>query len=145
VPRLDAARLELWRDLSRFVSESRLELDRRLTAEANVSLSEFDVLALLDRTGGRCRLADVATEIGLTRSATTRVIDRLDAAGLVHRDLVSVDGRGVDAVLTAKGGRFFRRVRPLYRRAVHGLITEPLTATDLSALQRVVMKWRPGD
>jgi DNA-binding MarR family transcriptional regulator len=144
MPRLDASRIELWRDLSRVVVDTRLELDRRLSAETGLSLVAFDALSLMESGGGRARLAELARHVGLTRPATTRLIDRLDSAGMVTRELTDGDGRGVEAVLTRKGAVTQRRVRLLYRRTLQELVGQHLSATDVIAMQRVLSKWTIG-
>jgi DNA-binding MarR family transcriptional regulator len=143
MPRLDASRIELWRDLSRVVADTRLELDRRLEAETGLSLVGFDALAFMENSGGRVRLADLARHVGLTRPATTRLVDRLDSAGMVTRELIEGDGRGVEAVLTRKGAVTQRRVRLVYRRALQELVGQHLSVTDVLAVQRVLSKWTP--
>jgi len=51
----------------------------------------------------RLRMAELADAVLLSRSGVTRLVDRLEIAGMVTRERFESDGRGVVAVLTTKG------------------------------------------
>ncbi len=60
MPRLDAARVQAWRDMQSIVSEIERRIDDDLRAEWAVPLGWFDVLATLRQLDGRARPQDVA-------------------------------------------------------------------------------------
>lgn len=73
-------------------------------AEHNLSLIEFEVLVRLARSGDRhVRMTHLAGQVSLTTSGLTRVVDRLERAGLVCRRACPEDRRGAWAVLTDAG------------------------------------------
>lgn len=79
-------------------------LEAELLAEQRLSLVSYDVLVQLAEAPGRqLRMAELADRVLLSRSGVTRLVDRLERAGLVARQRVTGDGRGVIAELTAAG------------------------------------------
>lgn len=79
-------------------------LEAELLAEQRLSLVSYDVLVqLAEAPKRRLRMAELADRVLLSRSGVTRLVDRLERAGLVTRQRVSGDGRGVIAELTHAG------------------------------------------
>jgi DNA-binding MarR family transcriptional regulator len=73
-------------------------------APYGLSLVEFEVLLRLGRSPGRLlRMNQLAGQVALTTSGLTRVVDRLERAGLVCRQACPEDRRGLWAVLTEPG------------------------------------------
>lgn len=138
--RLDAQRLALWRSYRHVAASIDAEIARELDTAGEHELVVFEVLALLDASGGRMRMQEISEALVIKRSTFTRLIDRMDAKGLVARELTTDDGRGVVAVLTNKGQRAFLRARPTYRRSVQQLFARHLTDTDVNALVRILHK-----
>ena len=59
------------------------ELSAQLVAEHGLTLNEYEVLVLLARAPERAmRRVDLAHEVRLSPSGVTRLLDRLEAAGL---------------------------------------------------------------
>jgi DNA-binding MarR family transcriptional regulator len=67
-------------------------------------------------------MSDLASTLGLAESTTTRLVDRLEAAGLVRRGTSASDRRCVVAGLTSEG----RRVAEQVRRERREFLTEIL-------------------
>lgn len=88
-------------------------LSRRLrptSAAGALTATEIDVLVAAERRGP-IRLSDLAAFAGLNPTMLSRLVPRLEAAGLVRR-LVSPDDRRVTRLeTTAKGSRLLARVR----------------------------------
>lgn len=75
-----------------------------LIAKAGFPLTWLDVLAqLYDAPDNRLRMQELEERSLFTRSGLTRLIDRIEAGGLVRREPVPGDRRGVAVVLTAEG------------------------------------------
>jgi DNA-binding MarR family transcriptional regulator len=69
-------------------------------------------------------MSDLAGSLGLAESTTTRLVDRLETAGLVRRGTSPSDRRCVVAGLTSEG----RRVAEHVRRERREFLTEILKA-----------------
>ena len=79
-------------------------LDTMLQTRHRISHGEFEVLLRLSwASEGRMRLRDLADASVLTRSGMSRLVDRLEQAGLVGRETAAEDARGAYAVLTPAG------------------------------------------
>jgi DNA-binding MarR family transcriptional regulator len=110
------------------------------TAEADMieqdgfPLTWFDVLSRLsDADAAGLRMQELEERSLLTRSGLTRLVDRIEAAGLVRREPVAGDRRGVRVVLTPEGRRqyaaaFARHLVVLEREFGRRLTPEQHTA-----------------
>jgi len=100
----------LWNDAWRGVlfATSRVlrvaELD--LIARAGFPLTWLDILAqLYDAGDDGLRMQELQERSLFTRSGLTRLVDRMEEGGLVRREAVLGDRRGVRVVLTSEGRR----------------------------------------
>jgi len=120
VPRLDAARLEAWRELQSVVTELTRKIDEDLRHEWAVPLGWFDVLASLRALGGRARPQDVAARMRIPSSSLSRRFDRLEEEGWIarHRRIDPDDHRAVEIELTPRGRTLWREMNVTYRRSV---------------------------
>ncbi|MCX7791660.1 MAG: MarR family transcriptional regulator [Chloroflexaceae bacterium] len=76
--------------------------DRRVLQKVNLSPLEFSVLQRLDTAQGR-RLTDIGAELLCVKSTITRLVDRLEAHGLVRRTPDPDDRRAQRLLLTPRG------------------------------------------
>ncbi|GAA3871262.1 MarR family transcriptional regulator [Saccharothrix violaceirubra] len=96
--------LGVWRSFLRAHARLTRVLEAELIAEQRLSLAAYDVLVqLAEAPRHRLRMTELADAVLLSRSGVTRLVDRLERAGLVLRERADGDGRGVVAVLTAQG------------------------------------------
>lgn len=138
--RLDANRLAAWRGLQATVAEVERAIDDELRAEWDISLGWFDVLASLQRAGGRARPLNVAADLRLPPSSVSRRLDRLEEEGWVarHRGIDAADFRAVEIELTRTGRRLWREMNVSYRRAVQSCFALPLDDNSIAALHEVI-------
>lgn len=114
----------------------------RLTAKIGEVLAghdlsnvDFDVMQQLACSPGRAlRMTALAGQVHLSTSGITRVVDRLDRAGLVTRQACVGDRRVWNAVLTNKGERRVRALRPEVQAAVDRWFTGQLEPAQLDAV-----------
>lgn len=115
----DDLRLAAWRGLLNVHALAIGAIDRELAAAGLVPLAWYDVLvALWETPGHRLRLHELAERVVLSRSGLTRLVDRLEAAGLLRREPCVEDRRGAYAALTAKGEQTLRDTWPTYGRGI---------------------------
>ena len=80
-----------------------------LQEHSRITHVEFEVLLRLSwEESHHLRIQDLAARSILTRSGVSRVVERLEKAGLVRREGASEDRRGACAVLTEAGAERFR-------------------------------------
>jgi len=105
------------------------EVEARLAAAGLPPLAWYDALWALERAEGqRLRLSEFERWMVISRSNITRLVDRLQDAGLVERERSAEDGRGAYAVLTAEGRRVRRRMWTVYGPAIDERFAAPLGA-----------------
>jgi len=99
-----ATELDSWRSFLRAHARLVRVLETELVAEHPITLGAYDVLVqLAEAPQRRLRMAELADAVLLSRSGVTRLVDRLEVAGMVTRERFDGDGRGVVAVITTKG------------------------------------------
>src|SRR5215213_7979325 len=116
---LDPAELGAWRGLLRVHSALVKALDAELIAIHGLPLTSYEVLINLQAAPGRRRrMAELAESVLLSRSGTTRLVDRLERDGLLERDTCDSDGRGCFAVLTDRGEELLSQARATHLEGV---------------------------
>jgi DNA-binding MarR family transcriptional regulator len=124
------------------VVHSRLtqELDSDLMAAHGLSLTSYEVLLHLhDKPDGALRMSDLAEGVLLSRSGLTRLVDRLERAGLVRREACPGDARGLLAVITEDGRKAFDDARKTHLAGVRRLFLEHFTDDELTTFGQL---WR---
>lgn len=95
------------------------KIEERFSAAGMPPFGWYDVLWGLERAGDqRLRMHELAEKTVITRSNLTRLVDRLEVAGLVRRERAAEDRRGAFAVLTAEGRAMRRKMWPVYAAAI---------------------------
>ena len=91
------------------------QLDTELIAAHGLSLSAFEVLWRVDAADhGRLRMTDLAELVLLSPSGLSRLVDRLEADGMIKRVACPEDGRAINATITEIG-----RARLVQARTTH--------------------------
>jgi DNA-binding MarR family transcriptional regulator len=117
------------------------EIERRLAQAGFPSLAWYDVLWTLEQAPGeRMRMHELADQVLLTRSNLTRLVDRLEAAGLLAREPDPDDRRGSFAVLGAAGKALRKKMWPTYSAAIGELYDGHLTADEQRLLGKALRK-----
>lgn len=117
------------------------QVEARLAVAELPQLAWYDVLWALERAGeGRMRLAGLAEKVVLSRSNMTRLIDRLEEAGLVRRERSAEDRRGAFAALTPAGAAMRARMWPVYQQAIGELFERHLEAGEAEKMQAALRR-----
>ena len=132
-------RLETWRTFLHAHAQVRRLLERELQAEESMGLAEYEVLLMLAYTEGhRLRMGDLADRLSLSRSGATRLVDRLEAGGLVGRGSCETDRRGSWAMLTGDGLDQLRSASPTHLRGVAEHFLDRIPFAELESLRRTL-------
>ena len=116
---LDESRLAAWRTFITAHAAVIGRIERAMAAAGVIPLTWYDVLIeLYEAPERRLRLHELADAVVLSRSGLTRLIDRLEAAGLLRREVATTDRRGAFAVLTDAGIVAMRAAWPVYARGI---------------------------
>lgn len=148
--RLDDRQLAAWRA---FINAHASVIDRiegDLAGAGQLPLTSYDVLvALAEAPAQRLRMTELARRVVvLSRSGVTRLVDRLEAEGLLRRERTSEDRRGAYAVITPEGLAALDRARPVYARGILRYFARYLSEEEIrtltAALERVDAAARNG-
>ena len=126
---------DAWRNVITAFTRVNAVLAREMQAETPISLEWYAILLILaqaDETS--MRPSDLAEQIGLSRSATTRLIDRLERSGLVERRACGSDRRGTDVMLTPQGYEVFKDAGRVHLRGIDEHVGSHLTDDELAQL-----------
>ena len=145
--RLSEEEMEAWQALLHAHEQITRRLDAELREEHGLSLSEYDVLLRLARAPEGLRMAELAARIMFSPSGLTRVVDRLEAEGLVSRRRDAGDARVVLAQLTTKGRERLRAAARTHLRGIRQHFTGRLSQVQLrnvaAALQVITGPHQP--
>ena len=115
-------------------------LDAELERDAGIPLRWYDILVHLEETPDGLRMNKLAERILYSKSGFTRVVDRMEEAGLVRRVRPENDRRSILVVLTDEGRDMLERARYHHRLALEQHFTRHLTDADIKALTRAFEK-----
>ncbi|MDP9438332.1 MAG: MarR family transcriptional regulator [Actinomycetota bacterium] len=146
--RVDEGRVTAWRALITANALVLEKIERALAGAGLPPLGWYDVLLELSGApGGRLRMHELAHAVVLSRSGLTRLVDRLEGAGLLRREPDPADRRGSYAAITDEGGATLRRMWPVYAAGIAEHFGRHLTDEEArviaSALGRVADAARP--
>ena len=113
----DTALVEQWRGVAQCHARVSGALDKALERDHGIGLSEFEVLerlATCECDDGK-RMQELAEAVCLSQSALSRLIGRLETAGLVCRAMCTADRRGIYAHITDDGRTRYAAARPTHR------------------------------
>ncbi|MCS6886124.1 MAG: MarR family transcriptional regulator [Acidobacteriota bacterium] len=103
------------------------------------TLSQFDVLAQLERHPEGVTFSELSKELLVTAGNLTGVVDRLEKSGLVVRSSVPTDRRSVLLRLTEKGDTLAKRLIARHRRDLK-FVFSVLTEEELVQLRNLLDK-----
>jgi DNA-binding MarR family transcriptional regulator len=118
-PRVTDEQLATWRAFLRAHSQMLRRIGRDLEDAKLPPLTWYDVLAALrDAPERRLRQVEIAERVLLSHSGLSRLIDRMQARGLVKRTICDSDRRAFHVTLTVDGQRMLERMWPVYARGI---------------------------
>lgn len=132
---------ETWRAVITAFTRVNGVLAQEMDAETDVSLDWYSILLMLSQAEMEAmRPSDLADHLSLSRSATTRLIDRMERGGLVERRSCGTDRRGTFVALTEQGEKVFRQAGRVHLRGIDQHVGSHLTAGEMADLKRILTK-----
>jgi len=121
----------------RYISASRSlfqALDRRLRDESGLSLTDFELLAAIQRSRD-VRMRDLAELVSFSPSRLTHVVRRMAARGWVDVSATPGDKRSKTLRLTRAGKGVLDDAWPAHARAIRDLFLDQLAEQDREAFE----------
>lgn len=120
-------------------------VDDELQSARGLSLRWYDVLVTLEEASehnepGGLRMNELAASILSSKSGLTRVVDRMEDAGLVRRERPPEDRRVVRVVITPRGIETLQAAREVHHVSIHRHFTEHLSERELTGLANALEK-----
>jgi DNA-binding MarR family transcriptional regulator len=115
-------------------------LDAELEQVVGIPQRWYDVLVHLEESPQGIPMNELAERILYSKSGFTRVVDRMEEAGLVRRARLENDRRTILIVLTGNGTETLTRARRHHRDGIQRHFSQHLTDTDVKALTRALEK-----
>lgn len=124
---------DLWLSFVRAHRSILKEIERRLAAEKLPPYAWYDVLWGLE-TGpeGTRRMHELADRLAIERYNLTRLVDRLEAQGLVQRSRSAEDGRAAFASITEQGRDLRKQMWQVYQSTVQELFLSAFSEQEQS-------------
>ncbi|MGJ6963228.1 MarR family winged helix-turn-helix transcriptional regulator [Streptosporangium sp. G11] len=132
-----------WAAIFRFNGMTNAHLDSVLRSRAGMTLAEHELLAVLQRHGGRARMGELARDLMLSKSGVTRLVAKLEEPGdWVRRVMSAQDRRATWAELTPAGEKALEAAKPVFDAAVSEIFADALPDRELeritAALEHVI-------
>jgi DNA-binding MarR family transcriptional regulator len=119
VAKISEDQLAAWRAFLRAHSTMLRRIGRDLEEAGLPPLAWYDVLAALrDAPKQRLRQVELAERVLLSNSGLSRLVDRIEAKGLVERNACSSDRRSFHVRLTDEGAAMLESMWPVYARGI---------------------------
>ena len=132
-----------WLGILRYYVRSLLKRDRvdaELQDAVGIPQRWYDVLVQLEESPDGIPMNELAERILYSKSGFTRVVDRMEEAGLVRRVRPPTDRRSILVLLTDKGTETKTRARRYHRDGIQRHFSQHLTDADVKALTRALEK-----
>jgi DNA-binding MarR family transcriptional regulator len=146
---LNATEEVFWRAMMRIVLALPRRLDADLVRTVGMTANEYMTLMCLSEAPNReLRMSDLAHAAALSASRMTRLVDDLQARGLVTKRTSAQDARGNVAKLTPAGLARLKKAWPTHLASVRDRVfdhVDPGTVTEAAqALSKIAEQLEAG-
>jgi DNA-binding MarR family transcriptional regulator len=136
---LTADQLSAWKKLIAVAELLPGALESQLRRDADLSHFDYFAMAMLSEAPERTlRMSALATLTNSTLARLSHVVSRLEARDFVHRETCADDRRATNAALTSHGWAKVVATAPGHVASVLQNVIDPLTATDVVDLDRIM-------
>jgi DNA-binding MarR family transcriptional regulator len=115
-------------------------IEAEMRREHGLTMSRYDVLAHLNAAGGRLGLGQLAEQIALSPSGLSKLLDRMESAGLIRREADPSDARAAFAAITPRGRKLVTSARESHHALLRETVGRALTDRDLADLSRIMRR-----
>ena len=136
--------LDLFHQLIRFETELWNAVDARLRTEFNLPLSRLEPMQVIGRHPS-CRVYDIAAELSITIGGTSKLVDRIQAAGYCVRHANPDDRRSSIIELTAAGRRVLAKAAAVLEEELQTRIGSAVPERSLQQFYATLVKLRSAN
>jgi DNA-binding MarR family transcriptional regulator len=131
----------LFSALRRLETELCGAVETRLRADHGLPLPHFEFMQVIAATP-HCRVQDIATELSITVGGTSKIVDRIEAAGHCARRANPDDRRSSIVELTPAGKRLLARATGTVEDELRGRLGAALSDRSAVQLTRTLTRLR---
>lgn len=136
----DSRWIPAWMALVRTHTRFWDRLEGQMQREHALTMPRYDVLAQLAMAGGRLGLTELASAVALSPSGLSKLLDRMDASGLIRREPDPNDARAAIATITPQGRTLLTRARASHHELLRNTFATVLSDRDLNDLTRIMAR-----
>jgi DNA-binding MarR family transcriptional regulator len=136
--------LDLFDQLVRFETELWNAVDARLRTEFDLPLSRFEPMQVIARRPS-CRVYDIAEELSITVGGTSKLVDRIEAAGHCVRRANPGDRRSSIIELTTAGRRVVAKAAKVFESELQARIGSAMPPRSLQQFYSTLIKLRAAN
>jgi DNA-binding MarR family transcriptional regulator len=131
----------LFSELVRLETEVWDAVESRLRTDHDVTLPVFEFLQVISRSPA-CRVHDIAAELSITVGGTSKIVDRIEAAGYCARHANPGDRRSSIITLTPAGKRFLPKITATVEDELRSRLGSELSERSLAQLTKTLSRLR---
>lgn len=134
-------RFQAWYGNLQATMRSLQRIDRDVEAATGLPMASIELLVNISfEESGRIRMGELADNLLLSRGGATRLVARLEEAGLVEREIPPDDRRATYAVITPKGMELLENGFPSMQQAVLEHWVHHLSEAEVAAMRSASVK-----
>jgi DNA-binding MarR family transcriptional regulator len=135
------SRIQWLSDLIRLEIALWNQINTRLHQEHDLSLAVFESLYIIEPSRvGSFRVGDLARGLRITVGATSKLVDRIEAAELLRRELDADDRRASRVALTDAGTRTLADASTTYEAEMETVLDATLSTDEQQRLHDLVTR-----
>ncbi len=135
--------IEIWIRLTRAQQHILSAIEKALKQSRLPALAWYDVLLELNRADNKgMRPFELQKKLLLPQYSLSRLLDKMEQAGVLERMVCPQDGRGQQLVVSQTGKAMRKRMWEVYRAQLNQAIGEKLNEKDLVGLSALLQKLR---
>jgi MarR family transcriptional regulator, organic hydroperoxide resistance regulator len=133
----------LFSELVRLETELWDAVEGRLRADHGITLPFFEFMQIISRHPN-CRVQDIAEELSITVGGTSKIVDRIEAAGYCSRHANPSDRRSSILALTPAGRRLLPKITATVDDELGARLGSALSGRSLTDLIGTLSRLRVG-
>jgi DNA-binding MarR family transcriptional regulator len=134
----------LFSELIRFETELWNAVDARLRSEHDLQLTWFEPMQVMSKHRA-CRVFDIKEELSITVGGASKLVDRIEAAGLCRRRCNPDDRRSQIIELTPAGRRLLAKATKSFEDELQTRLGSVVTARALDQFGATLKRLRTAD
>lgn len=111
----------------------------RLDLQYSVTLPQFDLLAQLDRMPEGLTMSGLSERLMVTNGNVTGIVQRLEAEGIVDRQISKTERRAVSVRLSRKGQLLFREMARHHEEWINQILAD-IPAADIDLMMSLLAR-----